>query len=1089
MAQTNYERVGKVLDKLRELLKPYVLGELKAAFPGEWKQRAAEYYSGGGQTDTITADPDRWDIAAVLNIMIRGWNEVFKKVLGQSERTLVFELRDARNHWAHQQQFSTDDTYRVYDNAERLLSAIAAPEAEEIRTQKEEILRQRYEKRARKVVVKVKNEPTQGLKGWRDVIDPHPDVASGKFSQAEFAADLWEVYKGKGAPEYLDPREFFHRTYITEGMASLLQAGIDRLSGEGGDPVIELQTNFGGGKTHSMLALYHLFGDVPATELSGADALNSGNIDSIPRSVSKAVIVGNKLQPARPRTMEDGTVLNTLWGELAYQIGGADGYAMVADADRSGTNAGDALTELFNRFAPCLVLIDEWVAYARELYTKGDLPAGTFDSQFTFAQTLSESAKNADRTFLVVSVPASDNEIGGEGGRAALDRLKNAIGRVQSPWQPASKEEAFEIVRRRLFQEIRDYKAKDAVVKAFGDLYDKQRQDVPREVIEAEYQRRLSRAYPIHPELFDQLYETWSTIDRFQRTRGVLRLMAAVINSLWERGDSGPLIMPASVPLDDPAVRTELTKFLPSNWVPIIERDVDGQDSLPRAIEKEVMKLDRISAVRKVARTIFMATAPITQGAHQGVDQRKVTLGTLQPGEQAADYSDALRRLAGRATYLYSDSGVYWYGDQPTVRRLADDRAAQFRDKPDLIHDEIVTRLREEVRKDKADFARVHVAPSSSADVLDEPDAALVIIDPSRPHLAKTEDSDALEFAQQLLHNRANSPRVNQNALVFLAADKSRLSELEAAVSQYLAWKSIVRDADAGGLNLQPSQQRQAQDQQNSASTTVDTRIPETFQWLMHPVQKDPRGQVELSVQRLTSGEGLADRVYRKLKGDGAILSVIGGARLRYEIDRIPLWREGGHVSIGQLMEDFARFPYLPRLTRVPALLSAVQEGVSLMTWEREGFAYAERYDEEEKRYVGLLAQQTLFTTPEPSGLVVKPEVANRQLQEELQPPPGDEPDEPKPDTPPEPPLPPVADRVVRRFHGVVDLPPAKPGSTAGKVAEEVVQHLLVLDGAQVSVKLEIAAEVPDGIPEEKRRVIEENCRTLKFEEWGLEEQ
>jgi hypothetical protein len=329
--------------------------------------------------------------------------------------------------------------------------------------------------------------------------------------------------------------------------------------------VIELQTNFGGGKTHSLLALYHLFSGAAAGELAGVEDILSAGKLSVPKKVHRAVLVGNKIQPSQPSVKKDGTRVNTLWGEIAWQLGeaaasGKAGYAMVANADRTSTNPGDALKELFNKYSPCLILIDEWIAYARQLYTNPSLPAGSFDTQFTFAQTLTEAARDARAAYLVISIPDSTNEIGGEGGREALNRLRNAIGRVQEPWRPASAEESFEIVRRRLFQPVGGAAAAragtagahaglEAVAEAFSQMYQGQPQEFPAECREAEYERRLKRAYPIHPELFDRLYNTWSTLGRFQRTRGVLRLM--VIYSLCSRDDRSLMIMPSSVPIDD----------------------------------------------------------------------------------------------------------------------------------------------------------------------------------------------------------------------------------------------------------------------------------------------------------------------------------------------------------------------------------------------------------------------------------------------------------------------------------------------------------------------------------------------------------
>ena len=217
--------------------------------------------------------------------------------------------------------------------------------------------------------------------------------------------------------------------------------------------------------------------------------------------------------------------------------------------DEKATSPGDALRELFNEYGPCLVLIDEWVAYARQLHDQSDLPAGGFETQFSFAQVLTESAKLANNCLLVISLPASDTagsphtqaddvEVGGQRGREALDRLRNVVGRIESSWRPASAEESFEIVRRRLFEPFTDpvqFKDRDVVARAFAELYRTQHQEFPPECRDGEYEQRIKAAYPIHPEIFDRLYTDWSTLVKFQRTRGVLRLMAAVIHSLWEK--------------------------------------------------------------------------------------------------------------------------------------------------------------------------------------------------------------------------------------------------------------------------------------------------------------------------------------------------------------------------------------------------------------------------------------------------------------------------------------------------------------------------------------------------------------------------
>ena len=278
---------------------------------------------------------------------------------------------------------------------------------------KMELLRLRFDEQVRgrsgrRAGTAIESAASSTLKPWREVVTPHKDVASGRYQQAEFAADLWQVHLGEGTDEYRDPAEFFRRTFLTESLKRLLVGAVQRLSGKGGDPVVQLQTNFGGGKTHSMLALYHLFSGTSPEQLAGVDAvLAEAGVKDLPKA-KRVVLVGNKISPGNPVTKPDGTVIRTLWGELAYQLGGKKAYKRVSADDEKATSPGDVLRELFKEYGPCLILIDEWVAYARQLHDQSDLPAGGFETQFTFAQVLTESAKLAGNCLLVISLPASD---------------------------------------------------------------------------------------------------------------------------------------------------------------------------------------------------------------------------------------------------------------------------------------------------------------------------------------------------------------------------------------------------------------------------------------------------------------------------------------------------------------------------------------------------------------------------------------------------------------------------------------------------------------------------------------------------------
>ena len=798
-------------------------------------------------------------------------------------------------------------------------------------------------------------------------------------------------------------------------------------------------------------------------------------------------------------------MVRTLWGELAWQLGGKKAFARVKADDEKATNPGDVLRELFKEYGPCLILIDEWVAYARQLHDQSDLPAGGFETQFTFAQALTESAKLAGNCLLVISLPASDTqgsphtqaddvEVGGIRGREALDRLRNVVGRVESSWRPATAEEGFEIVRRRLFEPLAGpdaFKHRDVTARAFADLYHSQSAEFPPECRGGDYEKRIQAAYPIHPEMFDRLYNDWSTLVKFQRTRGVLRLMAAVIHSLWEKGDRNPLILPSTIPIDDARVQSELTRYLSDNWAPIIEKDVDGPNSLPLRIDAEQPNLGKLHATRRVARTIYLGSAPTAAAAHRGLEDRRVKLGCVMPGESPAVFGDALRRLAAAATYLYQDGPRFWYATQPTVTKLAEDRAEQLKRDPDKVAQELDERVRDDVRR-AGDLSRIHPMPRSGADVPDDLESRLVVLGQEMPY--SREPGNAAETtAQTILEMRGGVPRLYRNTLVFLAADKTRLQDLTDATRRYLAWQSILDEKME--LNLDPQQVKQAETQHKAADGIVTARLPETYQWLLVPQQASPQAQVEWQALRLTGSEPLAVRASKKMRSDELLVAAFAPSRLRMELDRVPLWR-GNHVAVGQLVEDFARYLYLPRLVAPQVLVTAIKDGLALLSWEQDSWAYADDWDEPTQRYRGLrYGQQVALADAQSRGLLVRPEAARDQVtRERLEKPDGgsgstgsgpsgrggqEQPGKGPIVTPPA--LKPT------RFHGSVEIDAARVGRDAGQIAEEVIAHLVGIVGSRVTVTLEIQAEIPGGASDSLVRTITENTRTLEFNSSGFE--
>jgi len=1111
MALSNSDRVGKAIELLKKGLAPFVDREFVNTYGGKAEDKYALYLDDDHQT--ANKAPAEWDAAALLKVMWSSWNEVFRRTLGPAERSLVGECRGIRNKWAHQNQFSTDDAYRALDSVSRLLMAVSAPEAHELDQMKNEILRLRFDEQVRHEKRKtastaIHSSSAKALKPWREIITPHKDVASGLFQQAEFAADLWQVHLGEGSDEYRDPGEFFRRTFLTESLKGLLVNAVKRIGENSGDPVVDLQTNFGGGKTHSMLAIYHLFDPkVQSEKLLGVDEiLKEASVKKI-TPAKRIVLVGNRISPGNPVTKADGTLVRTLWGEIAWQLGGKPAFNKIKEDDEKATNPGDRLRELFNEYGPCIILIDEWVAYARQLHDQSDLPGGSFETQFTFAQLLTESAKLAKNCLVVISLPASDwagsphaeisdVEVGGQRGREALTRLQTVIGRVESSWRPATAEEGFEIVRRRLFEPLtnpKQFKDRDYVAREFFDFYRSQSQEFPPECQETDYEKRLKAAYPIHPEVFDRLYTDWSTLEKFQRTRGVLRLMATVIHSLWISDDRNPLILPANIPVGVSRVQFELGRFLSEDWAPVVSKDVDGPDSMPLRIDKDIPNLGKLHACRRVARTIYMGSAPIREAANKGIEDRRIKLGCVIPGESPAIFMDALRRLATSATYLYQDGPRYWYSTAPTVTKLAEDRSQQLKRDPDKVFMELDKRIRNDIRS-SGDFRKVHALPKSGQDVPDDRDAKLVVLDINQPY-SRGASAPAIDKAKEILENRGNAPRIYRNTLVFLAVDKTRYPDLDEALRHYLAWDSIIAEKETH--NLDPLQVRQAEAQKKAADSSVITRLPEAYQWLLVPTQPNPQSSYEFQAIRLSGQDPLAERASKKLRNEELLISTYSSTSLMLELEKI-YFKERDSVSVRELLDDFAKYTYFPRMRDSRVLLNAIIQGVQLLSWERDSFAYADTYDESEARFRGLRHGVNVMIMEDDPGLLVNASRARQQEDKELAvPSSGGQHEEPS--GKPDPEMPGGAGdptegseetkTLPKRFYGTVQLDPSRVGKGAGQIADEIITHLEGKVGAMVTVTLEIEAHLPDGADEKLVRTVIENCKTLKFDSQGFEEE
>ncbi len=939
-------------------------------------------------------------------------------------------------------------------------------------------------------------------KPWREVVVPHHDVLSKDFQQSEFAVDISSFREADAPAHYRDAATFYGRTFITEGMRQLLIQVARRLDGKGGDPVIQLQTAFGGGKTHTMLAVYHLaqrecsLGKLPGV----SSLLDQAGVMDVPRA-RVAILDGTARGPDKVE-VRDGVEVRTLWGHLAFELGGAEGFDLVRRADASGTSPGkETLRDLLRKYAPCVVLVDELVAYIRQFGDGQVLAGGNYNSNLSFVQALTEAVKLVPNAVLLASLPESVAEAGDSRGVATLTALGKVFGRVQAVWKPVTAEEGFEIVRRRLFEPVRDEAARDATCRAFADVYATEGARVPAETHESRYFERMVRAYPIHPEVFARLYEDWSTLDGFQRTRGVLKLVARLIQRLWKDQNRDPMILPGSLCLYDTNVRDELTAYLPPGWDAVVSRDIDGEGAEATDVDDAEPRFGAFQAARRVSRAVFLGSAPSASGPKpgtRGIDRARVLLGCLQPGQSSAVYSDALTRLSDRLHYLNAsgdrldDSTRFWFDVRANLRREMEARKDRFDDaeavQPKLA--EFATKL----TAGRVLFEGVHVF-TEHADVPDDGALRLVVL-PVRHRYSKQEAPQVFDAALEYVRSHGSKPRFRGNRLVFLAADASTLARVRESVRVVLAWASIVTDIQKNRLVIDTAQQQQAAKELAGAEAQATRVVRECFRWVVAPamLSATDRDVTFEAFSLNTAGSTFGAELERVCTDNEVVVKVWSPIHLRDRLREL-YWKDGRTtVRALAVWEDAQKFLYLPRLESRAVFEATVRQGAvgrdffATALGEHEGQFEGFRYGD------GAVQVDTTLLLIEPAAAAAWEAEQARIAAARATP--TSSPNEAVPttvrksgggvgasgnaETPPGAPQ-------VRSFVGSVDVSAVSARMKLVELAEEIIAVLASDPHAEVKVTVEISGEFPRGVPDHVKRAVSENAAQLgfKIKEWS----
>lgn len=644
------------------------------------------------------------------------------------------------------------------------------------------------------------------LQPWYAVATPHEDIRAGRLSEAVFAANLWAVHQGTAPPVYADPEAFFAKTFLTAGLGNTLRRVAQALCGaaDAGNRVLSLQTAFGGGKTHALVGLWHLARHTEVIRRSPACAdLRAVLGDHLPDAVrGVAVFTNQTCDVVQGRQTPEGVHTHTLWGELAVQLGGAALYQRVAANDRARTVPQGLFVEILRQAAPCLILLDEIADYCvgAAAVQVGDVTLA--DQTISFIQQLTEAVQQVPGVALVATLPASHLEVASsEKGQEILNRLERRFGRMGADVKPVADDEIYEVVRRRLFESLGDPRDHEAVADAYLRMYQEHRHELPSEATRGSYKERILNAYPFHPTLIDALYLRWGSHGDFQRTRGVLRLLASIVGDLWQRRhtetQSQPLIQPCHINWHLDPLHAALTRLWGAAYDSVVAADVVGERANAVQLDEERggdYRRERIA--QGLAAAILLGSFG-GQAERAGFSTRELKLCVARPEVNWAYLDGALLELETRGFYLRAADAAgagkrYWFSSKPTLTKLIVQYRSQFAAR--AVDDDIIRTLHEQVANLRAGVAPWRVIVHPSTDLPEQKTLTLLVMPPDCAYAPNGTAASVLQRVLQLSTKCGNRDRLYRNTLLFLLPSARGLERLRSALREVAALEAVQRD-------------------------------------------------------------------------------------------------------------------------------------------------------------------------------------------------------------------------------------------------------------------------------------------------------
>ena len=939
--QTEKDNLHKGLGLFIEAMRLYIVVLLQEKYSGDWAQAFAEtlyddqkphwvmHLENGRTPESLI------DFGNLKGFAIRSKDLLKRDFCGKTSKlgTWFEEIKEVRNAVAHHDKdIAQNDALKTWIHLQTIANILKMTELEA------EIVKLKENKTAsetRKEEVQKETAAPSGFNitmPWFRVVTPHLDIRQGRLDESVFAANLAEVALGTGREIYANPILFFEKTFFTSGLKLIAKTVIKGLNGQedAENRVISLQTGFGGGKTHTLISLFHLakLGSNAAKSLSVKELIEATGTPEFDQA-NIAVFTNTTNDAANGRTTSDGVHIQTIWGELAFQLGGQSAFEIVRKNDEQMISPAGLFKKVLETAKPALILIDELADYCVKASARKIGNSTLADQTISFMQELTEAIAGTNNCVAIITLPASVEEVGNTAqAQQILGSLESRVRRIGADTKPVADEEIYEVIRRRLFEDIGDSAQIEAVASKYMQTFQENWMEMPAHATKSEYKEKIKKSYPFHPELIDVFRVRWASNHDFQRTRGVLRLLAAIISDLWKRQNS---LTGASLLIDAgdvnfanlDALSGQLKRLYGNGFDAVITADVSGSTSNAFKIDSNRSEYGKHYLAEGISSVILMNSFG-TDGANRGVSVKDIKLNLLEPeGFNHNSINGALDELENAGHYLYyTKSGQdrrYWFYTNPNINILINQA------KGDINNTDIEAEILKRINAKSRFVEKFNVLVHPTGDVPEQQKLTLIVLN---PHFHADENDVAentKKYIEQIATKKGSSERICRNTMLFLGVTNYGLTQLIIAVKEFLACKKISEEYNS---QLERDQKDELNKKIEDENKRVETALVNAYTTILKYSVK--KGLQTLTVKQFKESldRQINENVYDALKTEEWLLDSVGMLTLQNQ-NLLPTIEQS--IKAKDVYEAFIRFDDKPMISNA----EAVQK--SLLKYSAEG--------------------------------------------------------------------------------------------------------------------------------------------------------